>query len=445
MTGSGTSRGDGGLGLMDAVAIEVGLIVGGALFALVGVGVALSGPGVVVSFAIAITIAVLGLVPTAMLGASFPTTCGHYRYPARFVSPGLAFLAAWGLGISMFTGGLPLYALTAGEYAATLVPVSPAAVGVGLLTLFFLLNLVGIRLAARVQLLMFVGLVVALGSFVVLGVPNVDAANLTPVFSSGAVGIVAGAGVLYFTCLGANFVVDIGGEIRDATVTIPRSFLVSVPLVFVLYVLVALVAVGTVGVETMSGETLAVPAERFLSPAFQTVFVVGGALFAVATSLNATFILVPQYAKALAADGVFPAALGETNDRFGTAHWALLGTYLLSTAILLAPLPFADLGTMLAFGGAFVVAVVMFAAISVVRNPPADFDPDAFPVPTRLAFGMALLAVPLNVLLLGLLATQSPTLFASWVVLCGCGLGYYALRTNYYGSSDIAPTEHSKP
>ncbi len=74
------------IGLIDAVAIEVGLIVGGALFALVGVGIEFAGQGVVVSFTIAMTIAALSLVPTAMLGASFPTTCGHYRHPARFVS-----------------------------------------------------------------------------------------------------------------------------------------------------------------------------------------------------------------------------------------------------------------------------------------------------------------------------------------------------------------------
>jgi len=81
MPGVGSNQGAGGsdVGLLDVVAIEVGLIVGGALFALVRVGVKLAGAGVVISFAIAITIAALGLLPIAMLGAAFPTTCGHYR------------------------------------------------------------------------------------------------------------------------------------------------------------------------------------------------------------------------------------------------------------------------------------------------------------------------------------------------------------------------------
>ncbi|WP_254767037.1 APC family permease [Salinilacihabitans rarus] len=441
--GSAPRDGTDPIGLLDAVAIEVGLIVGGALFALVGVGVSIAGAGVLVSFAIAIAIAALGLVPTALLGATVPTTCGHYRYPARFVSPPLAFLAAWGLGVSMFTGGLPLYALTAGEYLTSLVSLPPAVLGLAVLTLFFVLNLFGIRLAARVQTLMFVALVAALGSFIAFGLPAVDGANLTPLFGD-PVGIVAGAGVLYFACLGANFVIDVGGEVRDATVTIPRSFLVSVPLVFVLYVLVAAVAIGAVGVETMANETLFVPAELVLSPAFQTLFVVGGALFAVATSLNAAFILIPRYARALVEDGIFPAVFGVTNDRFGTAHWTLLATYLLGALVMLAPLPFEALGTMLAFGGALVVTAVMLAVVAVVRDPPPEFDPSTFPVPTRYVRWMAGLAVPSNLLLIALLATQSTRLFLVWLSLLVAGFGVYVVRTNYYDAEGTSPTEHPR-
>lgn len=430
---------DGKIGLIDAVAIEVGLIIGGALFALVGVGVDVAGTGVIISFMLAISIATLGLVPTALLGAAFPTTCGHYRYPKRFLSGWIAFAAAWGLGISMFTGGLPLYARTAGDYLEALLPVSPTVSGLVLLTLFFVLNLFGIRPAARAQFLMFAGLVAALGSFIVFGAPAVETENLSPVFAGNVVGIVAGAGILYFACLGANFVIDIGGDLREATVSIPQSFLISIPLVFVIYVSVAAVAVGTIGVDAMAGETLAVPAERFLSPEFQTLFVVGGALFAVATSLNAAYILVPRYAQALAADGIFPAFLGVTNDRYGTAHWALLGTYVLSALALVAPIPIEDMGVLLGLGGAFLVAVLMMAAIVVLRRQPPDFDPGVIPVPRRVVLVTAVLAFPLNVLLLLLLASQELGLFVGWLGAVGLGLVYYAFRMNYYASPDTSP------
>ncbi|WP_380692219.1 APC family permease [Salinirubellus salinus] len=425
------SAGD-GIGLFQAVSIEVGLIVGGALFSLTGVAVGFAGPGVVLAFGLAFGIAILGLLPTAMLGAAFPTTGGNYRYPATLVSRPLAFLSAIGLGISMFTGGLPLYALTAGQYVDSLVPVSPTLVGFGLLTLFFLVNVVGSEPAATAQVAMFVALVAALGSFVAFGVPAVDPANLSPVFPSGVLGVGIAAGVLYFVCLGANFVVDIGGEVRDATVTIPRSFLLSVPLVLVIYASIGLVAVGSVGAEAMADQTLAVPAEAFLPPAFQSLFVVAGALFAIATSINAVYIITPKYLEVLAEDGLLPAVLAEKNDRFGTAHWGMVAVYVLSAAALVSPLPVADLGTLLGFGGAFLIVPVMLAAIAAVRHRRADVA-DALPLSPRLVAGMAALAVPLNLLLLALLASQSPQLFGIWLGTLAVAGGYYLLRTRTGG------------
>lgn len=422
------SGGEGPIGLSHAVSIEVGLIVGGALFSLTGVAVGLAGPAVVLSFVIAFSIAILGLLPTAMLGAAFPTTGGNYRYPAALVSRPLAFVSAMGLGVSMFTGGLPLYALTAGQYVDSLVAVSPTLVGFVLLTLFFAVNVVGVRSAAIVQVSMFVGLVAALGLFVVFGVPAVDTANLTPVAPNGALGVATAAGLLYFVCLGANFVVDIGGEIRDATVTIPQSFAISVPLVLAIYASIGLVAVGTVGADAMADKTLAVPAAAFLPGAVQSFFVVGGALFAIATSINAVYLITPKYLEVLADDGLVPEQLAETNDRFGTTHWGMAVVYVLSVAALVSPLPVAELGALLGFGGAFLVVPVMLAAVVAVRTRRKEVA-SAVPLSPRVVAGMAILAVPLNVILLALLASQSPRLFLAWLGCLTVAGGYYLVRT----------------
>ncbi|AGN02397.1 amino acid transporter [Salinarchaeum sp. Harcht-Bsk1] len=434
------SRGatDDGISLLQAVTIEVGLIVGGALFSLTGIAAGIAGPSVVLAFAVAFAIAILGLVPTAMLGATFPTTGGNYRYPAALVSRPLAFLSAWGLGISMLTGGLPLYALTAGQYLDAVMPVSPVVVGFAVLTLFFLVNLVGLKPAATLQVALFVGLVAAMGTFVAFGAPTVTTGNLTPAFPNGAIGAVTAAGVLYFVCLGANFVVDIGGEIRDATVTIPQSFAVSVPIVLLLYVSIGLVAVGSVGADAMAGETLAVPAETFLSGPFLTLFVVGGALFAIATSVNAVYMIAPKYLEVLAEDGLMPTAVSATNDRYDTPHWALTVVYVLSTAALVSPLPIGDLGALLGLGGAFLIVPVMLAAIVAIRTRPGTTD--TIPLPGGAIAGMAVLAVPLNILLLVLLASQSPLIFAAWLASQAVGGAYYLLWTRTTDRATNAPT-----
>lgn len=426
------SDGTADVSLVEAVAIEVGLIVGAGLFSLTGVATTFAGTAVPVAYVITFVVVSMSIVPTAVLGSARPTTAGNYWYPSRLWSPVVAFLTAWGLSISMFGGGLPVYALSFGNYVESLVPADPVAVGAVTLTAFFLVNLAGIAVAARVQLLLFVTLVSSLAVFVVFGAPSVDPANFRPAFSTGVGGLLTGAGVLYFVCLGANFVVDLGEDLQAATVTIPRSFAVSIPLVFVCYVATAVVAVGTVGADAMAGATLAVPAEAVLSPALSTYFVVGGALFAIATSINAVFIVAPRYMQVLAADGFFPAALARRNDRFGTPHWALSVVFVLSLASLLSPLPIADLGSLLAYGGIVLIVPMMVAAVRFVRRYPGAYAATPVPTSPRATVALAVGAVLANAVLLALLASQNPALFATWLGLTVVGGGGFLLARVWY-------------
>jgi len=425
-------RGD--VGLLDAVSIEVGLIVGAGLYSLTGVATGIAGTAVFLSYVLSFAVVVLSLIPTAILGAAFPTTGGNYRYPSRLWSPRIAFVAVWGLAISMFGGGLPLYALSFGRYVATLFPVRPELVGLATLTAFFLLNLVGIRIAARVQTLLFLALVGSLLLFVGFGLPAVEPGNLTPLFPTGVVGMATGAAILYFVCLGANFIVDIGGELSAATVTIPRSFAVSIPLVMTLYVLTGFVSVGTVGWRALAGATLSVPAGAFLSPALTTAFVVGGALFAIATTINAVFIIAPKYLLVLAEDGIFPKRFAAVNDRYGTPHWGLAVTYVVAVLSLLSPLPLDELGALLGFGGILLVVPVMVAAVRFARDRPDAYDRAPFSVDRRLLAGVVGVGVVLNALLLALLGSQSTIVFLGWLAVLVVGDVYFVVRRRQLAS-----------
>lgn len=431
------------IGLLEAVAIEVGLIIGAGLFALTGVATGIAGAGVVVSYVLSFAVVCLGLFPTAVLAATYPTVAGNYRYPRDLVSPHVAFLAAWGLTVSMFGGGLPLYALSFGEYVNALVPVAPRLVAVAALTFFFAVNLLGIRPAAQLQVLLFGTLVGSILVFVLGGLPAVSTANLTPLAPNGAVGVVTGAAVLYFVCLGANFVVDLGGEVRAAAVTIPTSFLVSVPTALVLYVGTALVAVGAVGPGALAGQTLDVAATAVLPGPLATLFIVGGALFATATTLNAVFMIAPKYLLALADDGLMPAALSRVNDRWGTPHVSLALVYAVTTLSVFSPLPFAELGSLLGFGGIFLIVPVMLAAVQLVRERPGDLRAAPLSVPGRLVAGVAVAAVACNAVLFVLLGQNTTGVLAVWLAAMVAGEGYYQFRRRVRGGDAGAPAADS--
>lgn len=242
------------------------------------------------------------------------------------------------MAVSILAGGLPLYGLSFGQYLDAVVPVDPRLAGVVVLSGFFVINLFGLEPAARVQQLLLVTLVGSLLVFIMGGAPTVDPANLGPVFPTGSSGVLVAAALLYFVCMGANFIVDIGGDLREATLTIPRSFLISIPIILLLYVATSLVAVGLVDWAALADEPLSVAADAGLSPALADVFAVGGGLFAIATTINAVYIIAPKYLLALAHDDILPAAFSRVNERFGTAHWGLVLVYAVSVSFLVSPI-----------------------------------------------------------------------------------------------------------
>lgn len=168
---------DAEIGLLEAVAVQVGIVIGAGLFSVTGVAIGSAGPGVAISYVVAMVAVSLSLVPTAILGSLYPTVGGNYRYPSRLWSPRVAFLAVWGMAVSVLGGGLPLYGLSFGQYLNSIGAVEPRVAGglgrylnvvvgadpqlVGgiVITAFFLVNLVGIEPAARVQQLILITLI----------------------------------------------------------------------------------------------------------------------------------------------------------------------------------------------------------------------------------------------------------------------------------------------
>ncbi len=437
---------DGGLdaeiGLLEAVAIQVGIVIGAGLFSVTGVAIGSAGPGVAIAYIIAISIVSLSLVPTAVLGSLYPTIGGNYRYPSRLWSPGIAFLAVWGMAVSVLGGGLPLYGLSFGQYLNSLIAVDPRLVGAAVITIFFVVNLMGIEPAARLQQLLLVSLAASFVVFIGGGVPAVEPTNFDPLFPNGLSGLLVGAALLYFVCMGANFIVDIGGELRDAALTIPRSFLISIPIILVLYVLTSLVAVGAVGWEALINQPLSVAADAALPPSLAAFFTAGGALFAIATTINAVYIIAPKYLVVLADDGIFPQAFGVVNDRFGTPHWGLAFIYIVSLVFLLSPFSLEGFSTLMAFGSISLVIPVMVSAIQLVKNRPDTYASAPVHVNPRVLVGIAAAAIGLNVALLGLLAVEEFRTFAIWLGLVSLGGIYYLGRVRFLAANGHSLSDH---
>jgi hypothetical protein len=78
-----------------------------------------------------------------------------------------------------------------------------------------------------------------------------DPANFSGIMSQGPSNLMLGTALLTFTYLGANGIIELGGEIIDPTRVIPRAFFIALPVVMLLYLAVATATVGVLPVDIL--------------------------------------------------------------------------------------------------------------------------------------------------------------------------------------------------
>lgn len=410
------------LGLKELVAIEIGTTIGAGVFALTGIAAGMTGAGVPLAYLLAALPIIFVMMTIAMLGSALPTVGGTYRYPSRLFSPGWAFLGVWIYALGMVFGALPLYGLSCAQYLQAVWPQLPLrTTAVVLLTFFYLLNLRGISFAAGAQALMVLLMVSALLYFGLAGLPALQEKNFQELLPHGLSGLLIAAGLLTFTLQGSNAVIELGAEIKHPGRTVPLSLLISIPMVTLLYLLVSVVAVGVIPWDQV--KDLTGPAQVFMSRPGYSFFVLAGAVLAITTTINATFMWATKSLLVLARDRLFPSGLAQTSAR-GVPRRFLTLLWLLSVLALLAgQIPLKTFASYASIGGNIIFIPVMASALVLRRKLPEVYQRAPFRLKGFLfwfcpAVGMALSVLAIVMLLVDLKRHTWP-LFA-WVVVGGC-------------------------
>ena len=370
------------VGFLGLLAMCVGLNIGGALFALTTVAAGLSGPSLPLAMLVSAVPVLLAIVPYVTLTSVIPTTSASYRY-AQLFSPRVAIVTLFTLLVCMLIGGQPLFALAFGKYLNALLPLDPIWMGIGVLTAFYLINLMGVRLTAGIQTALFFMLLTALILYIVLGLPSVRTENFSNPFPNGVGGLLAASGLLFTFSAGGIFVIDLGGEVMQAGRTFARALPAGIAIAVVLYVLIGIATVGVTDGSTLQGESLIAVAERFMPGPALTYFIVGGALVACATSINIIFTLISRGFLVVSQEGLLPAFLGKVNQRTGTPHWGLTAAYLICLAALVGIPSLMFFGSMLNLGLILAISVVTLSGFVFPKRYPELFERASMPFSAR--------------------------------------------------------------
>ncbi|MBN1635944.1 MAG: amino acid permease [Deltaproteobacteria bacterium] len=415
-----------GVGFFGLLAMCVGLNVGGSLFALTSPAAGLAGPCLPLAMFISSIPILLFIVPLCMLSSGWPTAGASYRY-TQLVSPTLALVAGLALLFSMVVGGQPLFALVFGLFLKGIVPVNPILSGVCVLTFFYVINLLGIRIAVLVQNIMFWLLLSALILYVILGAGHIDTANFSNPFPNGIAGVLAAAGLLFTFCAGGLYVIDLGAEVIQAERNFPKALLIGIGIVLLLYIAIHIVTVGIVLWSDLGKQTLVHVAMKFMGKPALAYFVIAGGLVATTTTINVIFSIASRDLMVIAEEGVLPAFIGRVNKRFGTPHWALTFLYIGFVLALIFIPSLLFFGSIMNLGLIFSISCITLAAAVVVKHYPKIYENSYIRVSPHMIRYACFIAITLNVLIFIYLGATMRK--AALVFLLVCGVSWLYTRS----------------
>lgn len=405
----------------DLFSMAIGQIIGVGIMTMTGIAIGFTGRSVNIAYVMAGVLTIIAAIPQIFIGGTANFLGGQYSQIAVLGSKKLAGVFIY-IQIAM-TLALSMYTLSFSEYFLSLFPGANAKlVSVLVLTILTLMHLVGMKQAARLQNIMCAVLAVGIASYIVFGIGKIlPGYTEMPGFMTGGIsGFILASIYLTFAAGGATYVVNFSAEAKNPTKDIPFVIIVSTAAIVILYAVMSTIAAGVLPVEEVANKPLSVSAISFMPKAVYTFFVVGGAMFALLTTLNFNIGMLVYPIKKASEDGWLPKGLTATNSRFGTAHWILLAIYLISVLPIVVGLDLSTVANSTVILTTSVRGVIAFIALALPKKLPELWNRSSFHVSDGKLKLICIISMILAVVsVLMLFVTSSP----AQIMGNGCILG----------------------
>jgi len=425
----------------------VGTIIGASIFvqpSLVS-GAVPSTSGMLLVWAVAGVLTLIGALVTAELASAFPGTGGVYVFLRESYSPAVAFLWCWAMFWSMHTGIIAAIATVCARYVGFFIPLGDTGVrivAIGAILVLSAVNYAGVRYGTAVQTTFTIIKVAAVVLIVVAGfvvsrasppVAATSAPSLVPSLRAFLTATVAGL----FAFGGWHMVTYTGDETVDARRTIPRALLIGTLAVTASYIAVnaAYLAVLSPAAVASSNRVAADFADRVMGSGGAAAM---SALVVLSTLGAMTGIILtgPRVYLAAAHDGLLFRWIGAIHPRYGTPHHAI-ALQAVWASVLVATGTYRALFTRVVYTE-WIFFGLMTAGVFVLRRR-AGYAPAyrawGYPV-LPLVFIVSTAIIVFNQL------ASDPIESATGLLIVLAGLPIYYLRTARLDSRTVTDADH---
>lgn len=400
------------IGLLGAVSVGVGAIVGGGILALAGVAFASTGPSAIVAFGLNGIIALLTALSFAELSAAFPQSGGTYTFAKKVLSVRAAFMVGWVVWFASIVAAV-LYAIGFGAFAIIIIeqvwqmdlgnppawlrsPWAVTGLAIGA-TLVYMASMM--RQSGSGGPWANIGKVFVFGVLIVGGLwalttysPRAITVQMTPFFAAGFGGLIQAMGYTFIALQGFDLIAAVAGEVKEPERVIPRAMLISLGVALLIY-LPLLFIIATVGIpqgdsimaaSAAQPETIiAIAAQNYLGQ-FGYWLVMVAAILSMLSALQANLFAASRVALAMSRDRTLPRRLEQIDATYGTPRLAIMATTAIIIALLIILPDVASAGA--ASSLIFLITFALAHGISILarrrrgkNQPPLPFQVPGFP------------------------------------------------------------------
>ena len=308
------------LGVAELSCYGIGNCIGSGIFVSMGTAIGFTGRSITLALVVACIVVLFAYAYKTLMSGMFVLPGGHYSQSALLQAPILVGVSAIS---GIFVGlAFAMYGLSIVEYASIIFPqIEPYGkiIAITIITFFFATTFMGGKFMGKFNLVMVGVLIISLLVYIIAGIPKVDFSTANPLsegyFSDGPFGFIMAVAMMSFACQGATRPIEMTPDAKDPKRTLPKAILIASFVVMLVYVLIAVVTAGVLPIEQVADKNLGVVAQQIFPHSVYVIFTLGGACFAIATSLYGAIAGIQHPMLATIDDGWLPAFLGKKNKK----------------------------------------------------------------------------------------------------------------------------------
>ncbi len=314
-----------GLNLVNLVAIAAGQVIGAGVVTYVGPAIAATGISAWLAYGAAVIAGFFSIIPFIFLSSALVLQGGEYSIIDRML--GAKFAGFYIVAYIAQCLGISVMGLSLGTYLNYIIPVDKRIIALIGLTIFLCMNLLGVSVMAKLQTVLTTILIGALLIFTVFGLTKIGPQTFDfsspDFFTDGFKGFSSAVALYAFSTYGQYMVVNFGKDAENPKKDIPLAIIISSVIILIVYVGIALVQTGILPISETAGKPLTVVAQSILPAPLMMLFIIGGPLMALATTINSFYSARSNPLLRATKDSWFPEFFGRSNKN--NAPYILMG------------------------------------------------------------------------------------------------------------------------